>query len=590
MTLTLKSADDVNHTPLLLIQNITLPTTTFGLENIHLDLRGSSLKKLIIKSSSTHHVDHIQSKSCISLDNCLLGGLEVLENDCIIELENFNLIADKSETTHIQLSNSILVTKNSKFSGLRSLDRVIYSVSGTICVINSAFENNEAQSIINTQDDELTIINSNFTGNKGFGENASVLRLENLQSITIHASLFRNNYVAEGSVISASRIDEFNVANSSFDGNKGKSGAVFNLTNITSFTSQNDIYHENLAFESGGVFSINESNINLFQNSSFSRNSAGLYGGSIYCEYATFGKRLSGESFSRLLIQNSVFINNTSGHGGGAISVISQNSNWRQNISDRYYFHSDPDGGYNLAITSMTEIKNLHALQISINKCSFQSNYGHQGGVLYSEGDVEMAITASLFKTNSAINGGVVMAASFSSYSIQKCSFLLNTAQDSGGIIFSDSSIFSIEESNLSSNMANYGGVASLINCKITFAKTILMDNMAKSHGSMLQIMEFSNVIIQSSSFRQSADSKIGVIYGTSGILRISNCSIIFDSVPKNTELVGTLFEMSSLLTYYTSKVAFSPEPDGCEPYFYNTPQNDCFPLKDFASPFASRK
>ncbi len=123
---------------------------------------------------------------------------------------------------------------------------------------------------------------------------------------------------------------------------------------------------------------------------------------------------------SSLGFKESVFFNNTSVMEGGAIYVNTEQPVQPGNISNAYYFATgtNPLGESNVTISSTNNNHSQYALQINIEKCSLQSNYGQEGGVLYSSGPFEIIIRKSLFKTNSAINGGAIMANSFSSYTI----------------------------------------------------------------------------------------------------------------------------------------------------------------------------
>ena len=105
---------------------------------------------------------------------------------------------------------------------------------------------------------------------------------------------------------------------------------------------------------------------------------------------------------------------------------------------------------------------------LTVERCSFRNNSGHDGGVFYTEAFALLAIANSNFSDNSATSrGGVVCHESGSGrFTVNGSDFTNNIAKCGGAVYFSMGGPFTFVEDSFISNSATLeGGAVYLSHC-----------------------------------------------------------------------------------------------------------------------------
>ncbi len=496
------------------------------------------------------------SSLCISLDNCELGSLEILENNCVVELDHFTLEVKDGQKTSIQLSNAVLVTKNSKFSGLHSIDSMIYSVHGVIQITNSVFVKNEMKSIIDALYGEISIINSTFSRNIG-----TLLTITSVDKVTIKYTKIKNTLALTSSAIFGSYIKEFGMVDSYFEGNKGMTGAVLNLSDHVRFSSRHNVFEGNAASCSGGALSLGLPSFNIFYNTTFSRNIANESGGCIlYRLQSRHYSRPKYMSVWETRLTSVSFLNNSAGYSGGAIAYTSiqrediemiemqklfsfqteKNSKRIQMTFDRFQNDSDHISLW---------LNNLH------EGCTWYGNRALFGGSIVSWVPMQLKFVTCIFSNNLADGkitpyGGAIYARS-SALWVSNSEFILNNALQ-GGAIFIESSSALFVNVSFKSNIARMGGALGLLTCEIAVVECRFYNNIAYSEGSVISLEAFSNSMIEFSKLSDMTGTNISMFFGEDSIQRISHSSLVFNlsTHPGNLDSLISDSHSLSLQTY----------------------------------------
>ena len=202
----------------------------------------------------------------------------------------------------------------------------------------------------------------------------------------------------------------------------------------------------------GAIYNRGEASLSI-SGSSFSGNSAKYGGGAIY-NSQTGGASISGSSFR-----------GNSASSGGAISNTGE-----ANISGSR-FSGNSAGSYGGAIANYGS-----EARLSVSVSSFGGNSAPNGGAIANWG--EASISGSSFSGNSAYEGGAI--ANDGEASISDSSFSGNSADDKGGAIYNgDEASLSISGSSFSGNSAGYDGGAMWLHGTATLSNLTLSGNSA---------------------------------------------------------------------------------------------------------------
>ena len=244
-------------------------------------------------------------------------------------------------------------------------------------------------------DGELSIINSNFSGNSAEYYGGAIYNQGELSisGSTFSGSTFSgNSYELDGGAIY--NTGELSISDSSFNNNSaGRGGAIYNQGELSISDSA---FSENSAEIVGGAICNNSDGELSISDSAFSGNSAFLGGGAI-------------DNWGELSISDSAFSENSAGIvGGGAIR------------NERRL--SIVDGG---VIFNRGELSMVNS--------AFSGNSAESGGAIYNGG--ELSMVNSSFSGNSAdLDGGAID--NWGELSMVNSTFSHNSAEEGGGAIY----------------------------------------------------------------------------------------------------------------------------------------------------------
>ena len=196
-------------------------------------------------------------------------------------------------------------------------------------------------------------------------------------------------------------------------------------------------------------------------------------GGALY-----LGGRLSNVS-----ITNSTFIYNSanSSNGGAIIISVTQNSiNLR--LMDSAFYHNRANGDGGAAC--------IRSADLIISNCTFVQNHAVGNGGAFFLDNCTVDINSTLFKNNNAgQDGGALATYTYpSSYTIFQSSFIDNHAEDDGGAVFIGrmGSDLRIEQSIFSNNHAtDRGGAITIYGSVLIVITTNVQNNMADLGNSI---------------------------------------------------------------------------------------------------------
>ena len=353
-------------------------------------------------------------------------------------------------------------------------------------VDNCIFSSNNRYGLY-VDDDVLTIQNSDFTGNTGFGININKGHLELISNCEFMDNTGRGIYSAtQGKVTDILNCDFINqgahgvytgelggtVDNCIFDGNAG--GMYFSTGEVT---VQNCDF-ENNAYSSHGGAIQSVSGLLTVTNCAFDGNSAQGQGGAIYGKIATLensnftgntaashGGAIAGPTIAVLdnsTVFNCVFQNNEAVLTGGALSIKGTNS---LILNCTFENNTAASWGGGLLLANGSE-------DVEIQRCKFVGNSGKGfGGGLGLESVTGTKVEQTLFYGNTVSNlnnqafggGGIGMGVSTSDISITNCAFSGNTCDaysnlNRGGGCYVQKA--TVHSSTFASNIAHtsYGG------------------------------------------------------------------------------------------------------------------------------------
>ncbi|MEZ4103139.1 MAG: choice-of-anchor Q domain-containing protein [Candidatus Paceibacterota bacterium] len=243
------------------------------------------------------------------------------------------------------------------------------------------------------------------------------------------------------------------------EGTAVASGGAVALDNPVSVLFDNVTFDSNFSPGEGGAVWINssiETTTLTIVDSTFTSNSVSGYGGAIFLEDVE-SISITGSSFEEnnqadengagaaawiqnqnsiasVVIQNTYFLNNTSGNIAAGIYL--ENVEELEIIDSYFEGNVNFDDGEGLAYGGVGYFKES---SIEVSGSTFYSNRPNtiKGGVFYLD-DSTLTINKSSFENNVAGKGGVFYLSNESSLSAVNTSFLNNVSIDDGGVIFSD--------------------------------------------------------------------------------------------------------------------------------------------------------
>ena len=271
----------------------------------------------------------IHNSSFRSLD--LESGTEALISDCFLNAK------DKQRPTLIWVTNAKVSIHNSTFRCFKNIHGAAVlggRLNSSVTVKNSTFSGNEGQkgSIWLHDTGSIFIADTSAWSNKGltncrgnfirlennikgsvinssFHENeacfGSVIIISNNVDLSVQNSHFRRNHALDsGGVLISEGESILRVDNSTFERNSARQGAVLFLMDKAMTNISDSKFTKNAADEGGAI---TVENSFLYVNTShFEENTAGMEGGAI---------KMS--KMSTLRVQDSTFVNNSAGIGGG---------------------------------------------------------------------------------------------------------------------------------------------------------------------------------------------------------------------------------------------------------------------------------
>ncbi|WP_066972667.1 DUF11 domain-containing protein [Methanobrevibacter filiformis] len=441
------------------------------------------------------------SDSSFSGNNASSGG--VIYNS----FGNFS-VSDSNFTTNNASSGGAVYNSggfsvsNSSFSGNNATyGGAIYNSGGSFSVSNSSFTNNNAGAIYNNNSGNFSVSNSSFTNN-----NASAI-YNNNSNFSVSNSSFNGNTASGGGAI-CSNVGSFNVSNSSFINNnangQGSSGGAiysvdgsFSVSNSSfinnnangqygaggaiytgdNFNVSNSSFNGNNAFDGGAIFTGRNFNVS---NSSFSGNNA------------TSGGAISNYDGGNVSVSNSSFTNNTASSGGaiynydgvtlaGGIFSVSNSSFINNNANGQY-----GSGG---AIINY----NTNRGNFSVSNSSFSGNNAtYRGGVIYNVGNFSVS-NSSFSGNNATIYGGAIY--NYGNFSVSNSSFSGNNA--TYGTIYNNGNNLTVNSSVFFNN--TYMAIYTLNN------RTFINNNSFDGNEGVLGI-GFNNSTIDLNSYLMSSN------------------------------------------------------------------------------------
>ena len=374
----------------------------------------------------------------------------------------------------------------------------------------------------------------------------SGLKFSNISQLTMRSLKFI------GCSITIELVDQFNLEDSSFDGENASSSALqLSQTNIeilrstfasytvgtyktlVRFLEEVDHPYSLMHVEShdarmGGALVVTNSNLTI-SNSIFSGNSAQL-GGAIFVELgsiitidnSTFsdngatnctddrcnGGALFIDNGCIVMAQNSTFKNNTSDFSGGAIALF------RGTLED-----TQNEFNFNRARNFGGSLFAHFSSRIDSGMSTFTSNEaGFSGGVMYADYLSSVSIKNGVFCYNDAT---MTMCTTPGSRSSTTTMHLDDTCFDSeagfgGGALYARfGSTIAVEESRFSKNKAeNDGGVMyATSNSSITVDGSVFDGNYARYSGGVVYAYYYSSIAVNNSQFSNNEAENVGGVF-----------------------------------------------------------------------------
>ena len=381
------------------------------------------------------------------------------------------------------------------------------SVSGLVSRANGL-------SSLRVDSGELEVAASEFEGNAG----ESAIVLNRAFRVRIVDSTFRRNSAAlSGAAILSNRTDRLILSNCSFESNAAESGGAVASTD-TDLRIRSCSFRSNEARDRGGGI-LAERNVLDVQFSVFESNNASTSGGAlclaevaetslsdIQCRNNTSGNGgcLQASRSGELVIEESVFSNNTVTENGGGAHLIEQESALIREVTWQNNTAKNKGGGFSSESSNITSQASFY---IS-NHANSGAGFSFEDGTVDSDGDsfsdnsadlvggaiasseAQMIIRNSILMQNRGHRGGGIDVLT-SETVIHNVTFSQNLAHTSrGGGLACHRSTMNITHSLFIANAAiNSGGAMDAILCSQILARNLtLQDNRCNSTGGGISL------------------------------------------------------------------------------------------------------
>ena len=273
----------------------------------------------------------------------------------------------------------------------------------------------------------------------------------NTETLTISACVFSDNSAVFGGAIYA----------------EGDS--------VTVTVSGASIFSHNEAETMGGAVCVAASGVFLFQEVTFTHNTAGSeakdgYGGGIFLSNAS----------AILTLERALFRDNSASLEGGALEI----RNGVARVSDSEFSGNSvtADNGAGGGIA--------HYDALEITHSTFENNTAEQGGAIFNKGD--LTVETSDFGTNEAERGGALYNSGH--LVVAQSTFTQNTAYYGGGILSFDDAV--VSDSFFGGNSANDGG-AIFHQLSLTLIQSVMAGNFAARYGGGLYVTSGANAVVR---------------------------------------------------------------------------------------------
>ena len=337
-------------------------------------------------------------------------------------------------------NNGTIVTCRRNVIEMMSCELTSNTVTDVLCtfcnvtVTNSVFQRNNG-SLFTLDSSSLTVTNTHFSDNLSPDSDQGVFFAKKARApfpsfyIDISFCTFTGNYATQDrGVINVDSAEFVSISNCTFYNNSAITGGIATVKN-SKLIIKNSFVSGNSASGDGGTFSL-------------TAGTSSIYGESISETY-----------HYTLIVENTVFINNTCGKNGG---VIKANRNSALSISNSSFIGNKAlglDGG----VIYLTDHSTLLAEEtvFSNNTCR------RDGGVIKANRNSTVNIINSSFTDNKALgsDGGAIFIEDESSMVSEQCLFINNTAAVSGGaVLIIDHSQCNDSESVFRDNIASDTG------------------------------------------------------------------------------------------------------------------------------------
>ena len=311
-------------------------------------------------------------------------------------------------------------------------------------------------------------------------------------------------------------------------------------------TDKKMIFSDNVAQSGGALYSNTDSPIVIAGNTVFKNNTSANGGGAIY-------------TAGGLSVKGTLFDGNNAPNGGGAIYFYSnyrasaKKDNRDLELSNCTFLRNQATLGGAITLSASDEARdNQKGAYAKITNCVFDGNTANNCGALYITRYGKAEIVDSVFENNTSTGmGGAVSVQAECTLSCENVTFENNSAASAGALYLYDSKRVSLKNVNFIENNATEGNGGAIYFNAITLnldSSVTFKDNSALNHGGAIyasyitnadQTLKKGNLIIDGSVFEKNTALYGGAISArTANTLTIKNASFKDNSTLRAT--VGT--------------------------------------------------
>lgn len=331
-------------------------------------------KNLTIRSSGAHSVIHRNSVSFLPS----IGLLRVQDSHVVFDSIHFkNARVSENSGGAVFLENSSAIFKNCRFLENKAPEgAALYIKNSDVTVENSYIALNKVESD-----------SSDISGGSVFSENSTVTL---------------NNVL--------------------FEGNTAEFGPSAFIKSGTVFFKNCRFYEKDSSSKNGGSVYIQKGGSGIFENCTFSENTA-VFGGSVYSA--------GNMSFSLCYFTGNKALSDKQTPFGGALYVSETGScDIKDSVFEKNQASLINDFGF--GIGSGGAIYCSPSSSASVRNTSFYENYARYGGAIYTNGAVT-AVNGTFYQNHAKETGGAVAVYSKGSVILEDSILLSNIADGKGG-------------------------------------------------------------------------------------------------------------------------------------------------------------